>query len=303
MREIIFKYKIGSASVRGKEMIHTNTIHGHMRIMIYMIFALILVQCEDNSPTENNSPLQSAPTVSTTSAAGITSTSAGLNGTVNPNGSQTDTWFEYGTNSSLSSYTTTSQGSAGNGSSVVNIDQDLSGLTPGENYYFRIAASNEAGISKGSIRSFKTLLSYTSVTGSWNFETRSDFGNSDFTASLRINNLSLTQTNEVLYTNVNRLTGTISGMFLTLQRKSDGALYSVFNNATSGISNGAINTSLTSHNLSFYIAGSSDFSVQGVASGYLDMFGDVTIKLNMTALFGTADGNITLTGYWDGTRN
>ncbi len=284
-------------------MIHTNTLHGYLRFMIYSMIVFLLVQCEENSPTKNNDPVQTTPTVLTSSAAEITSTTARLNGTVNPNGSQTDTWFEYGTSSSLSGYTTTPQGSAGNGSSVVNIDQDISGLTPGGNYYFRIAASNEVGLNKGSIRSFNTTISYNSVTSDWDFETRTDFGNSDFTASFHINHLWLTQTNELLNTDIYRLTGTISGMYFTLQRKSDGMLYSVFNNATSSISEGAINSSLTSHNLSFYIAGSSDFSVRGVAPGYLDMWGDITINLDMTTLFGTSDGDITLTGYWDGTRN
>ena len=275
-----------------------------MIMLLNIILGLFIGCVISNEPAEPpNDPVQSAPTVSTSSATGITSTSAELNGTVNPNGLQTNTWFEYGTSSSLSSYMTTLQESAGDGMSTVNVDQIITGLTSGQTYYFRIAASNEGGLGKGSIRGFETTISYTDVTGDWDFETRDDFDNYDFTASLHINHLFLTQTNELLYSDVYRLTGTISGMYFLLQRKSDGALYIVFNNASSIISDGAINTNMISHNLSFYIAGSSDFSVTGVAPGYLDMWGEITVNLDMTTLFGTSDGDITLTGFWDGTRN
>lgn len=284
-------------------MIHKNTLPHYLKIVKYSVFVILLVQCEENSPTGNNLTFQAAPSITTLAATEISSEGADLNGTVNPNGFNTTAWFEYSTNSTLSSYTTTVQQSIGEGSTDINVDQELSGLTPGLNYFFRLTATNGFGSSYGNIKSFKVLANYSSISGDWIFQTRDDFENTAFTASMQINHLNLTQTSSSNTSDVDQLTGTISGMHFSLQRRSDGTIYSVFNNASSHISNGGINNTMTGHNLSFNIGGSSDFVIQGVAPGYITMWGDVWIRLDMNTLFGSGDGVITLTGFWDGTRN
>ena len=96
----------------------------------------------------------SAPTVSTNSATNISRNPATLNGSVNPNNSSTNAWFEYGTTSSLGSITGSQ--SIGSGNSTVSYSYSLSGLSSDTTYYFRAVASNSYGTTYGGILSFTT---------------------------------------------------------------------------------------------------------------------------------------------------
>lgn len=98
-----------------------------------------------------------APAVTTLSATDVTDTTAIFNAKINPNNSSTLFWFEWGTNLSLSSYSSTVSINAG----ADNILKEVSGvpsfLSPKTKYYFRIAAQNIFGTSRGNILSFTTL--------------------------------------------------------------------------------------------------------------------------------------------------
>jgi len=114
-----------------------------------------------------------APTVSTNGATSVTDVGATINGSVKPNGNETTAWFEWGTDPGLTIYSTTSSQSAGSGTTSQVVGTELSGLSPGGTYYFRVAASNAIGTSKGSILSFNatggaptvTTDAATSITG------------------------------------------------------------------------------------------------------------------------------------------
>ncbi len=95
-----------------------------------------------------------APSVVTLSATSVLSSSADLNANVTPNGTATDAWFEWGTSSSLSSYSVTSTQSIGSGTAAQPVVASLSSLSVGATYYFRIAAVNATGTAKGTIVSF-----------------------------------------------------------------------------------------------------------------------------------------------------
>jgi alpha-tubulin suppressor-like RCC1 family protein len=97
-----------------------------------------------------------APMVTTATASSIAATSATLNGAVNPNGSTTTAWFEWGTSPSLPTFTSTPPQSVGFGTTAVPVTAVLTGLGGSSAYYYRAAASNRAGTSKGSILSFAT---------------------------------------------------------------------------------------------------------------------------------------------------
>ena len=103
------------------------------------------------------------PTVVTNAASSITTTSAVLNGTVNPNGVQTSMQYYWGTTSGLGSYLsgTANNGdlSVGSGSSAVSEPRTLSGLTAGTTYYFAIEAnqSSSTNVEVGSTLNFTTL--------------------------------------------------------------------------------------------------------------------------------------------------
>ena len=96
------------------------------------------------------------PTVSTNTASSITSATAALNGTANPNGLDTHVWFLYSTNSSMSGSISTAQQDIRSGNSSVGVSANLSGLAGSTTYYFQVRASNSAGTSTGVIFSFVT---------------------------------------------------------------------------------------------------------------------------------------------------
>ena len=142
-----------------------------------------------------------------------------------------------------------------------------------------------------------------SLTGAWDLTTRTGFGNNEFTADMYVSSLNLTQTTQLTpgySSDVYELSGNFSGFGWLIRRNSDGHLYAL-QNASGSILGGAINTSLSSHNLEFYL-GSQDFVIRGVAPEYASMWGDVTLSINMTTGYGVPDGVITLTGMWDATR-
>jgi len=102
----------------------------------------------------NPPPTISLPTVHTNNATSLASASATLNGQVNPNGWQTNYWFEYGTDNTLGS--TTSIISTDNGTAIESFSQVLSGLQPATKYYFRLNTQNQFGTVNGSTLSFTT---------------------------------------------------------------------------------------------------------------------------------------------------
>jgi hypothetical protein len=100
-----------------------------------------------------------APTVSTGSATSITSSSAVVNGIVNPQGHSTRYFFQYGTTTSYG--VQTSPGGAGSGTGNVAVHQTLTGLAPSTTYHYRIVAQNSAGQSTGADQMLTTSSSQT----------------------------------------------------------------------------------------------------------------------------------------------
>jgi hypothetical protein len=109
--------------------------------------------------TASVSTTAQAPTASTDSASAITSNSATLGGTLNPNGLSTQIWFLYGTNSSLVGASQTPRQTVGSGTSSVPVSANISSLSPNTTYYYQLRAQNSAGTSNGAILSFATAPS------------------------------------------------------------------------------------------------------------------------------------------------
>ncbi len=103
------------------------------------------------------------PAVTTSAASSVGSTSATLNGKVDPNGRSTTYLFEWGTTTSYGSKTSSS--SAGSGTSAVTATKGISGLKPGTTYHFRIVATSDAGTTKGADQAFTTQAPPTVSTG------------------------------------------------------------------------------------------------------------------------------------------
>lgn len=93
--------------------------------------------------------------VTTDPATDMTSTEATLHGHVNPKGAATNGWFRWGTTNPPTAFDTTPQ-ALGSGTSVVAYEADLTGLDPGETYYFRAVGNDGSGDVLGAVLSFTT---------------------------------------------------------------------------------------------------------------------------------------------------
>lgn len=87
-----------------------------------------------------------------------------MNGTVNPNYLPTTVTFEYGTSLSYGQSMTVSQNPI-TGNNITNVSVELTGLTEGTTYHFRIKTENSLGTVMGNDLYFTTLLLPTVITG------------------------------------------------------------------------------------------------------------------------------------------
>lgn len=95
------------------------------------------------------------PSATTGTATNVTTNAATLNGSVNPNGAASGGFFQWGTSTSYGN-TTLSQ-VLNSGTTSVAITADLTGLTAGTTYHFRVVATNaNGGTSFGNDQSFTT---------------------------------------------------------------------------------------------------------------------------------------------------
>jgi hypothetical protein len=104
--------------------------------------------------------LDPPPVVSTGAASELTGLSAKLSGTVNPEGLPTKYNFQYGT--SIPGMLHSPQESVGSGTSPVEINQTIGGLSPSTTYYYRISATNPAA-SAGEYKTFTTTDGHPAV--------------------------------------------------------------------------------------------------------------------------------------------
>ena len=102
------------------------------------------------------------PAATTSAASSVGSTSARLNGKVDPNGRPTTYLFEYGTTTAYGAKTSAS--SAGSGTTASNVSKTVSGLTSGVTYHFRLVATSDAGATAGGDQVFSTQSAPTVTT-------------------------------------------------------------------------------------------------------------------------------------------
>ncbi|HTD08623.1 MAG TPA: hypothetical protein VK680_07005 [Solirubrobacteraceae bacterium] len=115
---------------------------------------------------EFTTPTAEPPVVGSESTAGVTSTDARLEAKVNPNYQETRYRFEYAVSEQmvLEGMGTVLEGSPP-APPLAAVSEELpagpldlgSGLTPGETYFYRVVATNSAGVTEGPVQSFTTL--------------------------------------------------------------------------------------------------------------------------------------------------
>ena len=95
-----------------------------------------------------------SPAVTTGSSSHVTDTSAVLHGTVNPNGSATTYYFQWGLTTAYGLQSV--EHSAGHGTKPVSVSASAATLIPGTAYHYRLVATNAAGTTVGADRTFTT---------------------------------------------------------------------------------------------------------------------------------------------------
>ncbi|MGA3172012.1 MAG: fibronectin type III domain-containing protein [Chthoniobacteraceae bacterium] len=98
----------------------------------------------------------SSPTVMTGSATELTSTTATLNGMVNPNGADTSVTFQYGLTGTYGMVTASQD--IGSGTTSSPVAAGIIDLTADTTYHFQVTGSNVNGIVSGSDQTFTTLM-------------------------------------------------------------------------------------------------------------------------------------------------
>ncbi|KKR12875.1 MAG: hypothetical protein UT41_C0001G0419 [Candidatus Wolfebacteria bacterium GW2011_GWC2_39_22] len=97
----------------------------------------------------------SVASVTTNSASAISQNNATLNGSVNPNNSNTNVWFEYGTTQSFGN--TAGNQTIASSNSASAITGYAYNLAPNTTYYYRAVGQNASGTTYGNTLSFTTL--------------------------------------------------------------------------------------------------------------------------------------------------
>ena len=95
--------------------------------------------------------------VTTTPASSVMQTSAQLNGQLNPNGSASTYYFQWGTSTAYGSSSTT--GSTNNGVGFFPVSLTVPGLSPGTTYHYRLVASSFNGTTYGADQTLTTAPS------------------------------------------------------------------------------------------------------------------------------------------------
>src|SRR4051794_4822666 len=89
------------------------------------------------------SAIAAPPTATTEAATAVRYEEATLKGTVNPEGSATTYYFEYGKTEAYGTKTPVSPASVGSGTSNVAVSQTVTGLSQSTEYHFRVVAEGE----------------------------------------------------------------------------------------------------------------------------------------------------------------
>jgi len=237
------------------------------------------------------------PSVTTNSATSVSTASATLQASVNPNNSNTTGWFEYGTTTSLGS--TTSTFSLGSGNTSTTLSSSLFNLSMNTTYYYRAVAQNSSGTSQGSILSF-TTQNQQNTGGAPIVSTNAATGVSNNIATLNgsVNPNNANTTGWFEYGTTTSLGSTTSSFSLGSSNSSVTMSSGVFNlaiNTTYYFRAVAQNSSGTSYGsiLSFNSQGSSSNSAPFVSTSSASV-----LSANSATLYGSVNPNNSYTTGW-----
>jgi multidrug efflux pump subunit AcrA (membrane-fusion protein) len=127
------------------------------RTYVYRLVATSSAGTVDGADETLATLTDSKPVVATGSASGVLTRTATLGGSIDPNGSDTTYYFEYGTTTAYGHRTATAD--AGSGTAALDVSTTVEGLSPATAYLFRLVATNGAGKASGIGEVVKTATS------------------------------------------------------------------------------------------------------------------------------------------------
>ena len=147
-------------SIRGGERFSTKKFRHVFFVILFVVGTASLGSCSWRKSGEGSG---SPPSVVTRAASSILTDRAVLNGTVNPNGSAVDAWFEYGTDPASLAWTATFRQAKQPLTTPLSFRESIRGISPYTTYYYRAVVSSSFGIQRGDILSFPTGEYYAAV--------------------------------------------------------------------------------------------------------------------------------------------
>ncbi len=143
--------------------------------------AMVLVACgllafaigsADHPTAATAASAATPPSATTGSSSNVAQSSATVSGTVNPNGTDTSYYFQYGTTTAYGAKTTSTD--AGAGTAAVPVSANLTGLGSSTTYHYQLVTVNSAGdTTVGADQTFTTTTPPTVTTGTASRATRS----------------------------------------------------------------------------------------------------------------------------------
>jgi lysophospholipase L1-like esterase len=139
-------------------------IKGKVRYLFFVILHVVgIVSLGSCSWRKSGEGSGSPPTVYTQPVSSILTDRAVLNGTVNPNGSAADAWFEYGPDPDSSTWISTPRQAKQPVTTPLSFRASIHGFSPYTTYFYRAVAGNRFGTQRGDIRAFPTGEYYVAV--------------------------------------------------------------------------------------------------------------------------------------------
>lgn len=108
------------------------------------------------SSSVNQNSSAPAPTVRTIDNVVVSNSTALVTGQVNPNGSPTTYWYEYGLTTALENRANTQSLGSGSGRGSIIAPGYITGLQPNTTYFFRLSAMNKTATVHGTTYTFTT---------------------------------------------------------------------------------------------------------------------------------------------------
>lgn len=124
---------------------------------MFLTVAFVAVAALAQAPSSQAAkpaPLPKPPNASTGGASQVSYSSATLNATIDPHGTETSYYFQYGSTAAYGAQTPTTP--AGAGTVAIPVSQSISGLQPGSEYHYRVVAASAAGTTMGRDRILTT---------------------------------------------------------------------------------------------------------------------------------------------------